>query len=740
MLTAALCTHPAGELFDYIVQKGQLSEAEARHFFQQIIAGVEYCHHHGVVHRDLKPENILLDEEHNVKVADFGLSNSMEDGTFLRTSCGSPNYAAPEVISGYLYAGPEVDVWSCGVILYALLCGSLPFDDESIANLFKKIKNGVYTLPTHLSDLARDLIPRTLVVDPLKRITIPEIRAHPWFKTKLPLYLAIPPAVAEAQLEALNAACEHARRRGLLPSVTSMGSTSDLAAMGMGLTAAAREGLGLDSAGADPEIIDMVLRLGFPGVASAADVERAVKRSGKGKNGWNDVGVAYALLSERKRARQRAAQIEEAARSNETPALSLKPAFGTLASSALGQQFQAEFQQHLAAAAAASASRRRRWYLGIQSKKDPSHVMGEVFRALRDARFEWKTIGPYRVRARYAPAQQTTAEAAAALLGGQTSPESAAMSLSPPAAAASSSAMDEGSGQAGTAHSAARVGDAVLADDSEDWSDSDEEGEEAWGSADDEDVGGGDGAGAQPAGSSSGVVAGADGQGAGKDAMLRHIRSRRKRRAHRKPRGYASVKIGLQLYKVQRGIYLLDLQKLEGEAFSFMHLCARIITELKVPAAAAAQVQQQQGMPGGGVPAGMGGGDGGAALAPTSALLSPTSAAVTGGGAGGGAQAAPQAGGLVLPGGIPYPASLPPPLAMGPVTVATAVPGQSQPVQQTVTVLALPAPGPGQPPQLLFQNPATGGLEALPQQFYGMALAQLQAQAQALAASQAPPR
>eukprot|EP00798_Chlamydomonas_sp_ICE-L_P002734 gene2734-12606_t len=139
-----------------------------------------------VSHRDLKPENLQLDTMMNVKIADFGLSNVMRDGHFLKTSCGSPNYAAPEVISGKLYAGSEVDVWSCGVILYALLCGSLPFDDENIPNLFKKIKGGVYNLPSHLSPGARDLIPRMLLVDPLKRITIPEIRQHPWFSLSAP--------------------------------------------------------------------------------------------------------------------------------------------------------------------------------------------------------------------------------------------------------------------------------------------------------------------------------------------------------------------------------------------------------------------------------------------------------------------------------------------------------------------------------------------------------------------------
>eukprot|EP00004_Rigifila_ramosa_P020837 TRINITY_DN545_c0_g1_i1.p1 TRINITY_DN545_c0_g1~~TRINITY_DN545_c0_g1_i1.p1 ORF type:complete len:588 (-),score=152.43 TRINITY_DN545_c0_g1_i1:219-1829(-) len=193
-----------GELFDYIVSNGKLPEDEARRFFQQIISGVEYCHRHSVVHRDLKPENLLLDANYNVKIADFGLSNIMVDGDFLKTSCGSPNYAAPEVISGSLYAGPEVDVWSCGVILYALLCGRLPFDDEYIPTLFKKIKSGIFPVPGFLSDQARDIVSKMLLVDPINRITIDEIRRHPWFQTNLPAYLSAPPVQTTREITQID--------------------------------------------------------------------------------------------------------------------------------------------------------------------------------------------------------------------------------------------------------------------------------------------------------------------------------------------------------------------------------------------------------------------------------------------------------------------------------------------------------------------------------------------------------
>ncbi|RKF61940.1 Sucrose non-fermenting protein kinase 1 [Erysiphe neolycopersici] len=184
--------YAGGELFDYIVQHGKMKEDEARRFFQQIICAVEYCHRHKIVHRDLKPENLLLDEYLNVKIADFGLSNIMTDGNFLKTSCGSPNYAAPEVINGKLYAGPEVDVWSCGVILYVLLVGRLPFDDEHIPSLFAKIAKGNYVVPNYMSSGAAALIKKMLAVNPVHRATIEEIRMDSWFLKNLAPYLALP--------------------------------------------------------------------------------------------------------------------------------------------------------------------------------------------------------------------------------------------------------------------------------------------------------------------------------------------------------------------------------------------------------------------------------------------------------------------------------------------------------------------------------------------------------------------
>ncbi|CDW76900.1 snf1-related protein kinase catalytic subunit alpha kin10 [Stylonychia lemnae] len=140
-----------GELFDLISRRERLDESEARRYFQQIFSSIEYTHFHKITHRDLKPENLLLDENNNIKLIDFGLSNSMKDSQSLKTACGSPNYAAPEIISGRSYSGVEVDIWSMGVILYAMVCGTLPFDDDSMTQLFNKIKEGKYYMPNNIS-------------------------------------------------------------------------------------------------------------------------------------------------------------------------------------------------------------------------------------------------------------------------------------------------------------------------------------------------------------------------------------------------------------------------------------------------------------------------------------------------------------------------------------------------------------------------------------------------------------
>lgn len=131
---------PGGELYEYI-QHYDLSEQEVKLFFRQIIEGVDHAHRSLVAHRDLKPENILLDSNKVVKIADFGLSNLMKDGRLLKTNCGSLNYAAPEIIGRRAYEGTALDVWSCGVILYTMIVGALPFDEEVMSILYRKIES-----------------------------------------------------------------------------------------------------------------------------------------------------------------------------------------------------------------------------------------------------------------------------------------------------------------------------------------------------------------------------------------------------------------------------------------------------------------------------------------------------------------------------------------------------------------------------------------------------------------------
>ncbi|KAI5964587.1 GIN4 [Candida pseudojiufengensis] len=168
-----------GELFDLLVERGPLEEPEAIKYFRQIILGTAYCHALGICHRDLKPENLLLDAQLNVKLADFGMAALESNGKLLETSCGSPHYAAPEIVSGLKYHGAASDVWSCGVILFALLTGRLPFDDENIRNLLLKVQAGNYEMPIdEISKEAQNLISKMLEVDPTKRISTEKILKH----------------------------------------------------------------------------------------------------------------------------------------------------------------------------------------------------------------------------------------------------------------------------------------------------------------------------------------------------------------------------------------------------------------------------------------------------------------------------------------------------------------------------------------------------------------------------------
>ena len=178
------------ELFDYIVKNKKLKEEEACKFYQQLISGIEYIHKLNIVHRDLKPENLLLDSNKNIKIVDFGLSNIYNNNQLLKTACGSPCYAAPEMIIGKYYKGINVDIWSSGIILFAMLCGYLPFEDEDNEKLYRKITEGKFSYSSncHLSNNAKDLINHILCVDPDNRFNINDIKKHSWFKLIEPKY------------------------------------------------------------------------------------------------------------------------------------------------------------------------------------------------------------------------------------------------------------------------------------------------------------------------------------------------------------------------------------------------------------------------------------------------------------------------------------------------------------------------------------------------------------------------
>jgi len=182
---------PKGELFEYLVSNRMLKEEIALDIFRQIIFALDYIHQHSICHRDLKPENILLDQNNRVKVADFGFARYMKEN-IADTSCGSPHYAAPEVIRGNPYDGCAADIWSAGVILFALLAGYLPFDDPSIRNLLLKVKRGRFQMPPDFHKDIQDLISKMMNVDPSSRIRIDEIKNHVAFRFGLPRLYIVP--------------------------------------------------------------------------------------------------------------------------------------------------------------------------------------------------------------------------------------------------------------------------------------------------------------------------------------------------------------------------------------------------------------------------------------------------------------------------------------------------------------------------------------------------------------------
>ncbi|XP_073133973.1 CBL-interacting serine/threonine-protein kinase 8-like [Henckelia pumila] len=194
-----------GELFDKIVHHGRLSESESRRYFQQLIDGVDYCHSKGVFHRDLKPENLLLDSQGNLKISDFGLSALPAEGVdLLRTTCGTPNYVAPEVLSHKGYNGAFADIWSCGVILYVLMAGYLPFDEIDLTTLYGKIENAEFSCPSWFPVGAKSLIHRILDPNPETRIRIEDIRNDEWFKRNyIPVKL---PEIEDVDLDDVDAA------------------------------------------------------------------------------------------------------------------------------------------------------------------------------------------------------------------------------------------------------------------------------------------------------------------------------------------------------------------------------------------------------------------------------------------------------------------------------------------------------------------------------------------------------
>ncbi|XP_027082464.2 CBL-interacting serine/threonine-protein kinase 25-like [Coffea arabica] len=210
-----------GELFTKVA-RGRLKEDVARKYFQQLISAVDFCHSRGVVHRDLKPENLLLDENGELKVSDFGLSalpEQLRNDGLLHTQCGTAAYIAPEVLRKKGYDGVKADLWSCGVVLYVLLAGFLPFQDQNLMNMYRKIFKAEFTFPPWFSMESKRLISKLLVADPARRISIPAIMKAPWFRKNYSMTSSF--SVKEFTIEKFEEEEEHVMRGGMRKSPSS---------------------------------------------------------------------------------------------------------------------------------------------------------------------------------------------------------------------------------------------------------------------------------------------------------------------------------------------------------------------------------------------------------------------------------------------------------------------------------------------------------------------------------------
>uniref|UniRef100_A0A3B4TYY2 5'-AMP-activated protein kinase catalytic subunit alpha-1 n=1 Tax=Seriola dumerili TaxID=41447 RepID=A0A3B4TYY2_SERDU len=327
-----------GELFDYICKNGKLDEKESRRLFQQIISAVDYCHRHMVVHRDLKPENVLLDAHMNAKIADFG-------------KCVS--YRA------LLYAGPEVDIWSSGVILYALLCGTLPFDDDHVPTLFKKICDGIFFTPQYLNPSVISLLKHMLQVDPMKRATIKEIREDDWFKQDLPKYLfPEDPSYSNNMIddEALKEVCEkfECTEEEVLACIYSRNHQDPLAVAYHLIIDNRRimsEAKDFYLASSPPDSFLDDQHLTSSGAAVAGIIKPHPER------------VPFLLAETPPRPRH------------------------TL------DELNPQKSKH-------QGVRRAKWHLGIRSQSRPNDIMSEVCRAMKQLDYEWKVVNPYYLRVR----------------------------------------------------------------------------------------------------------------------------------------------------------------------------------------------------------------------------------------------------------------------------------------------------------------------------------------------------